>query len=514
MTVRSFRLLHLVYGLVACYALMRAGLPGAPSDVWWQIATGRLIAQQGQLPTADVFTHTCAGHPWVVHEWAWELLMYRLYTGWGYAGLMALRIAVLVPAALLLTWVCFRRGGRELPVLGTVILGVLAMGPVVNDRPQLTGVLFLISLLALIEQARQGCPRWLWLAPLPIWLWANIHGSFIYGPGLLTLYALSQVPRWWTQRRAAAPLTPAPTLVVGVLALSGLVCFLNPHGVEGVLYPLRYAFGDLSYHSQFITEYGPPQFGGMDRFLGVFLLLLLTALALSRRPVELFDLLTVLVFTYFVLKWGRNVGLATFMLMPVVAAQLSSLGTADPPAPRPQEREPAWLYTVILVLMLGLSAVSLKASLARCDQVFAEYTPRGAVEYVQQARPQGPMFNTYEWGGYLVWGLWPQHKVFIDGRGDVMGREFMTEYLRLTALQPGWRQVLDKYGVQWAVLPPGTLVGEALRLDRDFALARATGEFEVFVRTPGPNDRLLRPAPPAPAAARKASPPRTGNTGP
>lgn len=502
--MREFRLRHLVYGLLACYAVMRAGLPGAPSDVWWHLATGRLIAQQGSAPTSDVFTYTCAGQPWVAHEWVWELLMYRLYAGWGQAGLMALRIAVLLPAVLLLTWLCFRRGGRELPVLGTVVLGVLAAGPVVNDRPQLTGMLFLTGLLALIEQARQGRPRWLLLAPVLVWLWANIHGSFIYGPGLLGLYALSQFPRWRAQHRAAEALTPAPGLVGGVLVASVLVCLLNPHGLEGALYPLRYVCGDLSYTWQIVTEYSPPQFGGMDRFLGVFLLVLLGALALSRRPLELFDWLTVLVFTYFVLKWGRNVGLSTFMLMPVVAVQLSGLGAGEAPADGPPRREPGWLYALLLVLMVGLVGLSLKASLARSDRVFAPYTPRSAVEYLRRVQPQGPMFNTYEWGGYLIWSLGPQQRVFIDARTDVMGRELMTAYLRLTALQPGWRAVLDRYRIQWAVLPPDTPLGQALRLTPGFALAHAAADFEVFVRTPGPNDRLL-------STARQPARPRGGS---
>ncbi len=60
-------LTRLVYAVLACFAIMRAGQPGPPSDVWWHLATGRLIIQQGTVPNTDVFTYTRVGEPWVAH---------------------------------------------------------------------------------------------------------------------------------------------------------------------------------------------------------------------------------------------------------------------------------------------------------------------------------------------------------------------------------------------------------------------------------------------------------------
>jgi hypothetical protein len=501
----------LVYAVLACLAIMRAGQPGPPSDVWWQMSTGRYIVEHGALPTEDIFTYTCAGHPWVVHEWAWEIVMFTLYQAWGYAGLMALRVAVFLPAVLMVTWLCFQRGGRELPVLATVLVGVLAVSPVINDRPQMTGMLFLTALLLLIEQARRGRPRWLWLAPVVILLWTNIHGSYIMGLGLLFLHLVSLVPQWQRQRRAGKALSPVPQLVIGVFLVAGAAVLLNPHGLDGALYPLRYAFGDLSYHSTLITEYGPPQFGGMDRFLLVLLLLLVLSLGLSRQRLRLFEALTLAVFLYFVLRWGRNVGMSAFMMMPILAEQLTAATGRPEPARSPQGNTPTWLYAAVIAVMLAMTGISLRASLAKTGQVFADYTPEAAVRFIQDNRLQGSMFNSYEWGGYLGWRLWPEYRVYIDGRGDVMGREFMEEYVSITTLRPGWRETLDKHGVAWAILKPGALLGRALRLDPAFALLRATPEFECFVRTPGPNEALLRRPKPDPPGPRQEPEPRPRN---
>lgn len=486
-------LTHLVYAVLACFAILRAGQPGPPSDVWWQLATGRYIVQNGSLPDTDIFTHTVAGQPWVVHEWLWEVLMFGLYAAGGYVGLMILRIAVLLPAVLLITWVCLRRGGAPLPVLATVLVGILAIGPVVNDRPQMNGMLFLAALLALIEQTRQGRPRWLWLAPPLMLLWANIHGSYIMGLGLLGLFLISLLPQWFRRRRSADPASPSLLYVTAIILICGLAVLVNPHGWQGAVYPLRYAFGDLSYHSTLITEYGPPQFGDMDRFLLVFLLLLVLSLGLSRRRLQLFEALTLAVFLYFVLRWGRNVGMSTFMIMPILAEHLTAVweersATASAAA----KPAPVGFGLALLALVVATTAVSLRTSLARTDEVFAEYTPEAAVQFIAANDLQGKMFNSYEWGGYFVWRLWPRYRVYIDGRGDVMGREFMAEYMKVVNLQPGWRSILDRRHVAFAVLKPGALLGQALRLDPDFALLHGDGDFECFIRTPGPNDALLR----------------------
>jgi len=132
---------------------------------------------------------------------------------------------------------------------------------------------------------------------------------------------------------------------------------------------------------------------------------------------------------------------------------------------------------------LVVSAVmALRAAPGRVDEVFSEDYPTDCLQAVQEAGLRGNMFNTYHWGGYLIWKLWPEHKVFIDGRADVMGRELMMDWVRCHRLEPGWREVLERYDVQWVLIRVHSPLCRALRMSSDFELLKSDGNAELFVR--------------------------------
>ncbi len=493
----QLRLVHIVYAVVIYSALVTAAWPRRTYDVWWHLATGRYIVQEGVIPHADVFTHTREGEPWTAHEWLWELIMYALYARWGFAGLIAMKALLCAGAAAALTWISLRRGAMPLVVMAGGMLGIFAARALFNVRPQLASLVLLIVLLVLVQLAREGRWRWLWLAPVVMLLWVNLHGGFIFGIAFMGLFAMCLIPGWLRPKPDDQPSQPPIGVMAGVLAAMALACLANPNGLSGALYPLEYLTGASSYHKQLISDYASPDFSaGMFSLLGPYVLVMLAAFALSRKRLDLFDLAVSVVFLYLALRWQRNVALFVFATAPIVALQLSDFARArlSPTRDRAASNDGgSQLVYVLVIICLAVSSVfALRSAVGHVDEVFAEDYPVECLQVAQKMHLRGPMFNTYRWGGYLIWNMYPDQRVFIDGRADVMGQELMADWMRCHKLEPGWREVLDRYGIQWVLITRKSPLCRALRMTSDFRLLRATDEAELFIRDPGVNSPASR----------------------
>lgn len=69
-----------------------------------------------------------------------------------------------------------------------------------------------------------------------------------------------------------------------------------------------------------------------------------------------------------------------------------------------------------------------------------------AVAYLQESGLVAqPLFNSYNWGGYLIWHKIP---VYVDGRADVYGDAFLRRYLHTADVGRDWREGLTAYQVE------------------------------------------------------------------
>lgn len=480
------RIEHVTWAVLIYCSLVAAMWPRRTYDIWWHLATGKIIVEDRTIPDSDPFTWTRAGTPWITHEWGWEVLMYLFYSRGGHAGLLLLRSAVAVGATLILIWLCVSRGARPLATIGVGALGLFAARPLFNDRPQIVSILFFAAMLAFIEMSERGRERRLLIVPLLMILWVNLHGGFIFGPALLVLYAACCVPHWWRQLQAGNTLHPAPTVLAAAIVLSIAACLINPHGVAGALYPLSYVRGENAWHKTWISEYKSPDFSSPIFFYLALLIVGATAIfALSRRRTRVWDLALVTAFLLLTLKWQRNAALYAFAVIPTLAVHLSGvlddLGLARFGSDA-EEREPTVFYGTIIVVLALLAGLAVPSALRKIDRTFSEDMPVEAVRYIEEVGLQGRMFNTYRWGGYLIWHLWPEHKVFIDGRADVMGKELSDDWQTAHKLKDGWEEVLTRYRIDWAVISESSPLCRALDLHPNWRCVLKEPAGRLYVR--------------------------------
>ena len=125
------------------------------------------------------------------------------------------------------------------------------------------------------------------------------------------------------------------------------------------------------------------------------------------------------------------------------------------------------LFTVLnwvllgLVMLAALVKISQPLSPAVNEEAQAKTLPVEAAAFLKQEQPAGPIFNSYNWGGYLIWEL-PEYPVFVDGRTDLYDDAFLREYLSLVFAQGNWEETLDKYGIKLVLIEPQSMMGQLL----------------------------------------------------
>src|SRR5262249_13612871 len=126
----------------------------------------------------------------------------------------------------------------------------------------------------------------------------------------------------------------------------------------------------------------------------------------ARRRVRFIDWLLFAILGTLSVTAVRNIIFMGFIGPVILAAYL-------PEWKRPVPLVWEYLATISIALVMGVKVAS--GSAFQLRMVDWGY-PVGAADFLVAHRVTGPIFNVYEQGGYLMWRLWPQAKVFIDGR--------------------------------------------------------------------------------------------------
>lgn len=467
-------------------------------DVWLHLASGRYIWQTGAIPVTDPFSHTALGAPWIYHEWLAALFSYGLH-GLGGLRTLALWQALTFGAVLLLLLRVYTLRGGTAGAVPVVLLmaDLVLLGNVVLARPHLFTLLFMAVFLYFLERARQedrALPLWL---PLIMALWANVHGGWILGFVLMGVHLLGdgvsalfveRVPVRELLRPATRPAPlPASARRLRRLVLLTALCLAavlaNPYGLENLLYPLQFV-QDRPFLRQ-IEEWAPPNFQRQVPLEAV-MLGCLGVLLLARRRVSLTDGLLALVAAYFSLTASRNTFLLALFVTPALVPLLEDLHRGPIPGPARRlctamarmegRRIPA---AVLAVAVSTVGVLRLAAPLVRSP----EENPAEAVAYLKKARPPGRLFNDYESGGYLLFHLWPDYPVYVDGRAEVYAKTpAFDRFLRVWNLHRDWSRILREDRVNTVLVDRRQSLAGLLDASPEWERVHVDERSAVFVR--------------------------------
>jgi hypothetical protein len=432
-------------------------------DVWWHLRTGQLIIQNHKLFHADPYSFTRAGQPWVDHEWLSQILIFGLYKLAGWGGLITAFAAVIACTFLLLF---LRSPGRPYVAGALTVWGAIASVPSWGVRPQMFTLLLACIFLLILERSYQR-PKLLWWVLPVMLLWVNLHAGYAVGIALLGVFLLGDaLDRAFGNDQAAQPAIRFRTLALVFVACIAMVP-LNPYGAAMYRYPLQ------TLHSRtmlaYIGEWSSPDFH-QARYLPLLFMMLATMLlpALSPRRLHARELLLLAVSMYAALRSVRHVPIYVLVAVPLLSAmvhaQLQEAGMAELlERPLPMTRIKLMVNVMLLAGFLVFTASRVRYVIRRQPEAEAKEFPKAAVAFLRSTRPPAPMMNHYNWGGYFIWKLYPEYKVYVDGRADVYGDSFMDEFASVYYVKgESWRIALDKWRPQTVALPPDSPLITAL----------------------------------------------------
>ena len=437
-------------------------------DFWWLLSGGRHMVETRSFASTDPFSATALGAEWLNHAWGYELFLYALYALAGLAGVVVLQGVVAAATFGVLYGLLRREGLARAAAMGLVSLGALATYGFWAPRPQLVTYLFLALFVTLIADFQAGRPSRLGWLPVLTAVWANLHAGFPAGPGLIALSAVGELAGWALGDEAGRTggLRRARTLG-GWFAASMAASLINPFHYHAFLFPFQVMGERLS--QAWIIEWLSPPFGHPQvRVLEILLGLMLLLALRTARPVPWRDLVVLLPLVHLALQGTRNTPLLVIVATPIVGrAAVSCIGLHWGRLPG-LARQGLVLGTLALVL----SACSLVAGARDPRGIWsafgpafgvADVFPAGAVDFLRREGRRGTLWNEYVWGGYLIWHLYPELRVSIDGRAAVYGPERFREHVTVSELEPGWQHVLARLEPSTAIVRSGTPLVAALQ---------------------------------------------------
>ena len=337
-------------------------------------------------------------------------------------------------------------------------------------------------------------------------IWVNLHGGFVVGFVLLGIYLADAILRYFRQSELRSSISPRLHQLGAVTAVSLLASLANPYGYR--LHIHVYQYLSSRWLMNHIDEFLSPNFHGIAQQCFVLILLLTIAvLALGKRP-SLVHVLVLLFATYSGLYASRSLPVSSLLITLVIAPFLTQAvveGSANTSlAPELRRflarwqafgsrmasmelnlRGHAWaVLAVVLGLLICANQGRAGNNQWRDAHFDARRFPVQATDFLAQRGIREPIFAPDSWGGYLIYRLYPENKVFVDDRHDFYGEEFLKEYLKAIRLTPDWDSFLNARRVKWVLVPARSSLANMLEQTSHWTTTYQDNTAVLFERKP------------------------------
>ncbi len=427
--------------LVYSSALYFFSFVTADTDLWGHIKFGRDLWVAGALNRFDIYSYTAFGSAWINHEWLSELFMSLVYQALGSPGLLIGKLLVGFAIIYLLSQISFHRHCHPF-VYGVVfVLAVFVMSPGFMIRPQILTYLFTAYYLYVFHMYLERGKNLLWSLPIIMILWVNCHGGFLVGAGIYPVVVAGELITRCRKNKGAGSLW---TLLIW-LVLTEASVFVNPYGDR----LLTFLYESLSL-PRWVGEWNPVGIFDLSHLRFKMLVLLFMASCLfrnkDRRYWEIGIIALALIYAF---RHQRHTPLFAIAAAPYLSENISLMVRRIGLFDRIRSFQSYAILNVFVCILVGyqLSFAGYKYVKARFNIIVdpTEY-PVYAVHFLKQNGIKGKILLPFEWGEYVIWKLYPDCRVSIDGRfRTVYPEEVLDAHFEAAGDTAKLQDLLEKY---------------------------------------------------------------------
>ena len=450
-------------------------------DLWWHLRTGDWILANGAVLHVDVFS---SFRPWMAYSWGFEVLLALLYRKFALFGAIVLVAALSTAVVIALFLLMTRFQISFLRAASLTALGAIALAPLFAVRPWLFTILFATVELAVLYQVRRSRSAYpLLLLPPLFCIWANTHIQFIYGVAIL---ALAAADGWLA---ASLRRFHAVSSFEGLsgklwLCLVGSVAatLINPYGAG--IYRVIYQYSQHGYVLNYVDEFQAMTFRRPVHFLVLGLLIAAVATLAYRRKARPFEILLLLLSAFLAFRMARDLWFLVIVALSILAGDTASDPAVGGPSQPIGSRPARGKIVAIAIIVLAVAALTVRSrqlSNEQLNALVAVNFPERATAFVRSQHFPGPLYNDFNWGGYLIWRL-PGLAVSIDGRTNLWGDRRIARFHATWSGVHDWQTDPELARARLVIGYINAPLSSLLRTDSRFRLVYEDELAVVFVR--------------------------------
>ncbi|MBL7197235.1 MAG: hypothetical protein ISS47_03990 [Candidatus Omnitrophica bacterium] len=425
------------------------------NDIWVNLATGKYIILNGEIPKIEVFSYGSERTTMILHTWLSDAILYIFYLLFSFNGIIVFKISIYFISFFILLKHVIKKRTPVVIAVALFILTTILISERFLAKAEMFGVfyfiLFLITFDRFIYEKKRSYFMSLFLIQV---LWTNQHASFILGPVIIFLYACACYFEGFCTRRKAVDYKT----IVALFSAAFLSICINPYGLNIIRYPFVQA--DNCVFVQNIAEWLPSFIGNLnitEKIALIVIVLNIFCFIFNRRKINWFYFLLFITFLYVYFYARRFIvyfGIVSFLSLcyNVSAIDFFWLNRRGNTITR-------YVLLCIEVFLLLLIINGQEFCGYHSERKFGFGVTQGVfptktVSFIANNNNfvKGNIINNYDIGNYLIWHLYPKKKVFIDGRNMVYSANFYMEYRKMMS-EPSqfWDGVTKEHNVSTAL---------------------------------------------------------------
>ena len=465
-------------------------------DTGYHIRAGEYILQTHSIPRQDIFSFHEPPPSWIAHEWLSEIIMAIVHRLFGLTGIVIFFSLIISFTYYVFFKILKTENDIVLSIFFTLLV-LLSSQLHWLARPHIFSLFLMIIWYYLLDEYQYKDRNYLYVLPLIMLFWVNLHGGFLAGFILIGIYLFGNIIKFITANDLEKGFHERKAKFLGIITIICLlVCLINPFGYHILLFPFKLV--SKKFIIDHVSEFLSPNFHQPLPFK-YFLLLMFAIFALSAIKANLIELLLILMFTNMSLYSVRYIPLFSIIAAPILLRQLETilarsdgklakfLNKRSDNISKIDRSAKGHLWPVAAVVLVAFFATT-----GKIDFKFNEKTkPIAAVKFLKKEKLKGHMFDEDEFGDYIIYAAWPEYKVFFDGRSDMYGVDITKEYHKVVTIRPGWNEVLKKYDINWIIFNANSALSLFLMQRDDWKLIYADEVANIFVKNNKENRYLI-----------------------